>query len=67
MDVSRTRRRFDLCLAGIFPGIQQVDPDRVVEQVGFLGDHADLGGQGSQRNIPQVLTVDQNATAGRVV
>ncbi len=67
MDVGRPGCRLDFRLGRIFTGIQQVDADRIVEQVSLLGHHANLGGQGGKRDIPQIHAVDQDAPAGRII
>jgi hypothetical protein len=60
-------RRFHLGLGGVQAGVQQVGADGVVEQVGFLRDHADLRAERFQGDIAQVVPVDQNAPGGWVV
>ena len=52
VDVGSFRSFFDFRLAGIQLGIEQVRPDGIVEQVGFLGHHADLRGERGQADIP---------------
>jgi len=45
VDVGGAAGGFQLCLARLEPGVAQVGADGVVEEVGFLGDDADLGGE----------------------
>ena len=67
MNVGGAGRRFKFGLGGIQAGIQQVGADGIVEQVRFLGHHADLRAERIERDLAQIHAVQQNAPAGRVV
>ena len=60
VDIGDPAGRFQLLLAGIQSGILQVGADRIVEEIRFLGDHADLCRQRLKRHVAQVVTVDAN-------
>jgi len=44
VNVGRAAGRFQVGLACIGAGIEEVSPNRIVKQISLLGDHADLLG-----------------------
>ncbi|AQA24988.1 hypothetical protein BTZ20_5046 [Rhodococcus sp. MTM3W5.2] len=61
------RRRLDVGVGGIGPGVPQVLADGGVQQVRLLGDDADQFGQFRQRDRPQVDRVDAHRAGVWVV
>jgi len=63
----RAARRLDLCLRRVHARIQQVDQNRVVEQVRFLRDHANRVGQRFECHVTQVVPIQRNAPRRGIV
>ena len=58
MDIGRPTGRFQLGIGGVGPSIEQIGPNRVVEEIGLLGYHANLTGQRFESDITQVMVID---------
>ena len=67
MYVGGAARCTDLIIAGLGPGIEQVCPDGIVEQVSLLRHHADLPRQSLQAQVADIVSVDADGAAVRVV
>src|ERR1700744_3474322 len=67
VDLGRAGRVLDLLVGGGGLGVAQVLPHRGVQQVGFLADYADDGGQVGQPEVAQVDAVDRDRAAAGVV
>ena len=61
------RRRLELVVGGVGPGVEQVVADRGVEQVGLLGDHADDLAERREGDPPDVVAVDLDGAGIDVV
>ena len=58
---------FQFRLGGIQPGIEKIGTDGIVKQIGLLGDHADLATDKIQRQIAQVIAIQQHTAMGGVI
>ena len=58
VDVGGTGGLLDLLLGRIGTGEADVDGDGIVEEEGLLGDHADVGGEGSEGEIAQINAIE---------
>ena len=67
MDPRGAARRDDLLGRRIGAGVTQVRADRLVEQVGILGYHADRRMEGVPREVAHVAAVHTDGTTGHVV
>ena len=67
VDVGGAAGGLQFGLRRIGPGIEQVGADGVVEEVGLLGHHADIGRQGGQRDVAQIVAVQRDPALGRIV
>ena len=61
VDVGGAGGLLDLFLGGIGAGEADVDGDGIVEEEGLLGDHADVGGEGSEGEVTQVDAIETDA------
>ena len=66
-DLGQLQGASDLGVAGVGTRVAQVSPDRVVEQVRLLRDHADPFTKGRQAGVPQVDPADLHRPRGGVV
>src|SRR5829696_1840665 len=66
-DPGRPAGVLDLLQGGVGPGVAQVGPDGVVEQVRVLGDQADGGPQALQPQVADVDAVDPDGALADVV
>ena len=57
----------DLLVGGVGSGVEQVGADRVVEEVGLLGDDTDAVAQRGHRDVAQVDAADAHGALARVV
>ena len=57
----------DIILGGIRFSESNIVPDRPKEKSGFLQYDADLGSQGLERQIPQVMTIDRDTAFSWVI
>ncbi len=67
VDLRGLGRVLDLGVGRVGPGVAQVLPDRGVQQVGLLADHAHDGGEVGELHVADVDAVDAHRAAGGVV
>ena len=67
MDAGTPAGRLELRRGGARTRVPQVHRDRLVKEVGVLGDHADRSAQRLLREVSHIVPVDEHAAARHVV
>ena len=65
MDVGGAAGGLDLFAGGVHAGVEQVGQNGIVEEIGFLRDHADGIVERIEGHVAQIMPVDQDAAVDR--